>query len=279
MKKILLLSAMVLTLSSMANAQKLTRLWETDSVLKVPESVLYDAKNKVLYVANIDGKPDEKDGKGFISKVTPDGKIATLEWITGLHAPKGMGLSGNTLYVADVTSVAVIDISTGKIVSNIEVEGAQFLNDITVDEKGNVYISDSSTGKIHKLTAGNVSLFFESAADFKGPNGLLALKDGLYIVDFPTGAFFKLSWDKKLTKVGTTVAGGDGIVQINKSQFLISSWYGEVNAISSNGTFTKLEDTKAQKSNSADLGYNEQAKVVYVPTFFKNSVIAYSVSK
>src|SRR5690349_2445801 len=103
MKKIFLLSAMMLTLFTMANAQKLTRLWETDSVLRVPESVLYDAKNKVLYVANIDGKPDEKDGKGFISKVSPEGKITNLEWITGLHAPKGMGLSGNTLYVADVT--------------------------------------------------------------------------------------------------------------------------------------------------------------------------------
>jgi DNA-binding beta-propeller fold protein YncE len=279
MKKIFLLSAIMLTLISMVNAQKLSRLWETDSVLRVPESVLYDANNKILYVANIDGKPDEKDGKGFISKVTPDGAVINLEWVTGLDAPKGMGLSGNTLYVADVTAVAIIDILKGKVINRIEVEGAKFLNDITVDDNGNVYISDSSTGKIHKLTAGNVSLYFESAADFKGPNGLLALKDGLYIADFPTGALFRLSWEKKLTKIGDTVAGGDGIIPLNRGEFIVSSWYGELHAISSGGKLTKLMDTKAQKSNSADLGYNAQAKVLYVPTFFKNTVIAYSVSK
>ena len=78
-----------------ASAQKhqLVKLWETDSTLKVPESVLYDAQNNVLYVSNIDGTdPWGKDGAGSIGKVGTDGKIIAGEWITGLNAPKGLAL-------------------------------------------------------------------------------------------------------------------------------------------------------------------------------------------
>jgi hypothetical protein len=40
-------------------------------------------------LSNIDGKPDEKDGRGFISKISPvNGTIIELNWVTGLNAPK-----------------------------------------------------------------------------------------------------------------------------------------------------------------------------------------------
>src|SRR5436190_23174459 len=109
---------------SAANAQKLTLRWKTDTVLRVPESVLFDKKNHVLYVANINGKSDLKDGNGFISKLTPEGKVEKLEWVTGLDAPKGMALVANTLYVADLTSVAVIDIKQAKLIKKIEIADA-----------------------------------------------------------------------------------------------------------------------------------------------------------
>jgi sugar lactone lactonase YvrE len=277
MKKFFTLSAFVLGLAGLVSAQKLTPLWQTDTLLRTPESVLYDAKNKILYVANIDGKPDEKDGNGFISQVSLDGKIKNLEWVKGLDAPKGMGLSGNTLYVADITSVVIIDIVSGKIINRLEIQGSKFLNDITVDEKGNVYVSDTGTGKIHKISAGNIDLYFESK-EFQSPNGLLALKEGLYIVDFGTGGFFKLGWDKKLTKVCDIASGGDGIVRTGKDQFIVSSWYGEIYSVNK-GAIQKLQDTKEQKSNSADVAFNDHGKVLYVPTFFKNSVAAFTLGK
>ncbi len=89
------------------NAQKLEKLWTSNSVLKVPESVLLD--EKVLYVTNIDGAPAGKDGKGFISKLAQDGKIIELEWVKGLNAPKGMATSNGFLYVADIDTLVMID--------------------------------------------------------------------------------------------------------------------------------------------------------------------------
>jgi hypothetical protein len=70
---------------------KIEKLWESADNLKTPESVLYAPKQDILFVSNIDGKPDGKDQKGFISKVSPsNGSITVLNWITGLNAPKGM---------------------------------------------------------------------------------------------------------------------------------------------------------------------------------------------
>ena len=63
-----------------AQPPTLVKKWETDTILKVPESVLYDAGNQVLYVANIEGQPAEKDGKGSIGKVGLDGKVIAASW-------------------------------------------------------------------------------------------------------------------------------------------------------------------------------------------------------
>src|SRR5436190_18476467 len=115
-----------------AQEHSLVKLWQTDSILKVPESVLFDAVGKLLYVSNIDGQPWEKDGKGSIGKVALDGKILNAEWVTGLDAPKGMGRFKNNLYVADLANVVVIDIAKGSISKRIPVEGAEGLNDISV---------------------------------------------------------------------------------------------------------------------------------------------------
>lgn len=281
MKKIftLTLLAMGMAVLSTVSAQTLAVKWKTDTLLRVPESVLLDAKNNVLYVSNINGKSDGKDGNGFISQVTPDGKIKNLEWVKGLDAPKGLGLFKNTLYVADLTRVVLIDILTGKIVQAIDIEGAQFLNDVTVDAKGNVYISDSATGRIHKVANNKAELFFESK-DLVRVNGVLALKDALYVADAGNGSFYKLSWnDKKLTKIGETAPGADGIVLTGKDEYIVSSWHGEIYTINASGQAQKLLSTKEQKINSADVDYDAKTKILYVPTFFANTVTAYTFSK
>jgi hypothetical protein len=51
MKKFVI-SLLILTATISVNAQrKLEKLWETDTIIKTPESVLYDGVRKVLYVS------------------------------------------------------------------------------------------------------------------------------------------------------------------------------------------------------------------------------------
>jgi hypothetical protein len=277
--KTLFVTACLAGTALVAPAQTLTEKWKADTTLRVPESVLLDARNNVLYVANIDGAPDGKDGKGFITRMTLQGKIQTLAWVSGLDAPKGMALVKNSLYVADITRVVVIDVTLAKITATIPIEGSGFLNDVTADAQGNVYVSDSNTGWVYKVANNKAEVFFQSP-DIKSTNGVLALTDALYLVEFQNGAIHKVDWKtKKATPAGTAGAGGDGLVSVGKNEFIVSSWYGEIYYVNAKGKSTKILDTKEKKINAADIAYDERIKTVFVPTFFKNGVVAYEFKK
>ena len=91
--------------------EKLEFLWESKDDLRVPESVCYDDARNKIYVSNIDGKPSEKDGNGFISMLTTEGDIMNLKWVDGLDAPKGMGIHKGSLFVADIDNLRIIDLA------------------------------------------------------------------------------------------------------------------------------------------------------------------------
>ncbi len=254
---------------------QLVKLWETDSTLKVPESVCFDGGNKALYVSNIDGTdPWAKDGKGSIGKLTLDGKILAIEWVTGLNAPKGMGLYKDNLYVADLTELVVIDVNYGKIVKRIPVPGATGLNDVSVDGDGNVYVTDMKGKKIYKVKDGNVEIL---AQDLKNPNGILKTKKQLFVLD--DGTLNTVNKDKTITKLADGFEGGtDGIENIKGDEFIISCWAGVVYYVNTKtGAKEVLLDGRPNKKNSADIGFNAKKKIIYVPSFWKNTVTAYEV--
>ncbi len=272
MKKHFLLLLLALCALTTQAQRSLTPLWTTDTTLKVPESVLFDATNSVLYVSQINGKPAEKNGNGSIAKVGLDGKITNGNWVSGLNAPKGLGRNGNRLFVADLSEVVEIDIKTGRIIRKIPVEGARFLNDITVSEKGIVYVSDSDTKKVHRIENGQVSTYLDNLTR---PNGLLALGNDLLVLD--SGKLLKADAQKKLS----TLAEGmhestDGIEQISPGEYLVSTWNGNVYIVKGS-TVEKMLDLSGAKINTADIGYDARSQVVYVPTFYKNSVMAFKV--
>ncbi|MEO5979713.1 MAG: ATP/GTP-binding protein [Chryseolinea sp.] len=250
----------------------LEKIWISDSTELVnPESVLYDGKSKILYVSSIG--EFGKDGVGFISKVGLDGKVIKKDWVTGLTATKGLGLHKDILYAAENSAVAVIDIKTGLITSRITIDGAQMLNDVTVDAKGVVYVSDSKTGKVHKIENGKPSVYLEN---LNGINGLLAVGKDLYILS--DGGLKKAEGDKKVTKIVEGLEGGaDGIEMVTKNEFLTTGWEGTIYYVKTDGSKQLLSDTREKKINAADLGYDASAKILYIPRMTSHSVIAYKL--
>ncbi|MCK4747419.1 MAG: hypothetical protein KAT15_10300 [Bacteroidales bacterium] len=256
----------------------LTEVWRTDTVLLTCESVLYDNNRKVLYVSCINGSPSDKDGKGFISMLGPVGSIRSLEWVTGLDAPKGMGIEGNRLFVTDIDQLVVIDIEKAEIMKRIPVEGASFLNDIAVGADGKVYFSDSDTGFLWIYSNGELRSWITEGLE--RPNGLyiedtrvLLTSSGsqdLKVIDKSTG---------KIETVTTEIGHGDGIEFTGKEgHYITSSWAGEVFLIFPDYSKVSLLKTSDQKINSADIGFNMEDQVVYVPTFFDNRVVAYKLT-
>jgi len=252
----------------------LSKVWESDSTLKVPESVLLDREAGILYVSNIDGlDPWGADHKGSISKLGLDGKVLSLDWIRGLSAPKGMALYKGILYVADITEVVVIDIEKSEIKKKIPVPYAERLKDITIDGKGTLYVSDTKGKRVYTIKGGVASPYLEA---LQNPNGVKWNHENLYIVD--NSSLFKVEYDRTLTKIADKLEGGvDGIEMADEKDFIVSAWAGVIYYIKADGSKQILLDTRLDKFNSADICFDPIAKILYVPTFWKNRVIAYEL--
>jgi len=258
---------------------KLMKLWETKTDLRVPESVLYNPSEDILYVSNINGKPTEKNGKGFISKVSLNGEILVLKWVTGLNAPKGSGIYRGSLYVTDIDELVEIDLKTGKILSKYPAVGAGFLNDVTIDKNGNVYVSDMSSQNsvLYKLVQKKMTVWLKGP-EVSQPNGLYVEKNKLILGNSGDGTLKEIDLDtQKINIIAKIGSGIDGVQSDGKGNYFISDWSGKTSYVSSSGQVTVLMDTTDQKINSADIEYIESKKILLIPTFFDNRVVAYKV--
>ncbi len=271
--KITLLTLVLSLIMSVTYSQKLVKVWETPQELKIPESVLYDVVNNIVYVANINGASDAKDGNGFISKLTLKGKIKNLDWIKGLNAPKGMAIYMNKLYVADIDQLVVIDIATSKIEKIHVAPGAIFLNDVAVAMNGMVFVSDTRTGKIHLLNNDEFTVWFENEK-IQSPNGLYTEMGYLYIGE---KSIYKVNIaSKEITKVVEEGGGIDGLEKDNNGNFVFSHWAGRI-FIEKNGEVIKLHDSSAEGINTADIDFVQKPPLLLVPTFMDNRVVAYKI--
>ncbi|MFO7934738.1 MAG: hypothetical protein R6U78_11730, partial [Bacteroidales bacterium] len=232
----------------------LIEMWRTDTVLTTCESVLFDENRDVLFVSCIDGNPSEKDGNGFISRLDPDGTVQMLEWVTGLNAPKGMGVYENRLYVTDIDHLVIIDLENAGIIRKIPVEGASFLNDISVSDNGDVYFSDSDTGILWIYSNGELTRWIREGLN--RPNGLYVEEDrvlltssgsqDLRVIDRASG---------EMETVATGIGAGDGLEYTGmEGYYLVSSWTGEVFLIYPDYEKVSLLKTSDEGINSADIG-------------------------
>lgn len=254
-------------------SERLTEQWATPAVLKVPESVYYDHDRQIIYVSNVTGSPTDKDGTGFISKLTTDGDIDMLEWVTGLNAPKGMGVTGGFLYVSDINSVVWIDVASGKIAGQVEIPGAQFLNDIATDKQGNVYVSDMNGNAIYLIRDGKVEVVVKSDK-VTGVNGLYVNEGILYagLQDRVVSINLKT---KEVKDYILNTGGIDGLVPDGHGNYLISDWLGSVHLI--NPAQDKIRLLSTAPVNAADIDYIIEKKLLLVPTFSDNRVVAYEL--
>lgn len=257
-------------------SEKLEKVWEVIG-LNVPESVLPVPEEGILYVSNIGiNNPNEKEGKGYISILSIDGKIKTQKWCENLNSPKGMAISGEKLYVTEVDRIAEIDLKTGKKLSEYPVKSAIFLNDIAAAPDGSLYISDSRTGTVHKLKDGKVSVFFQSD-DFPNPNGVIISKGKLLL---GTGdKIVKIDLNtKEIEDYMMNTGGVDGLAVVDQGTMIFSDWPGKVYIMKKGEEKELLLDTSMmENAKTADFGYIADKKLVYMPTFFKNSVICYKL--
>jgi sugar lactone lactonase YvrE len=260
--------------------------------LQTPESVLYDEANDRYLVSNVNGKPLDVDNNGFISVVSPDGKMVTEKWIAGgqnkvaLNAPKGTAITGGVLYVADIDTVRMFDAKSGAPKGDVKVPGATFLNDVSASPDGRVFVSDSGlnadfgptgTDAIYAIDKGKLKTLAKDAS-LGNPNGIFATTDSVWAVTFGTGELYRLATkalDGKAAKADAVkLPKGklDGII-VHGDQLFISSW--EAATIYKGKTGGPFEIGFAGLNAPADIGWDKKRSRILVPHFTENTIEAF----
>lgn len=282
-----LLSALVLaaTLAACGSAGQPTKLWEAAG-FEQPETVLADVDAGVLYVSNVAGGPSDKDGNGFISKLDLNGKVTNLKWVTGLDAPKGLALSNDKLYVADLDQLVEIDVASGAVVSRHQGAGAKIFNDIAIDSEGRVYVTDWPGNAIWRLADNTFEKWVEGDA-LKSPNGLLLDGDNLIVAAWGSGMKADFSTDtpgnllivgiedKAVANLGSGAPIGhlDGLEPFDADSFLVTDWVGgKVLQISRAGEATELLKLSQGTANHAFIA---STRTAIIPMMVDGKVVAY----
>jgi hypothetical protein len=239
--------------------------------LQGPEAVQYDSDQDVYFVSNFNGNGTAADSNGFISRAQTDGAIDSLKFMVGteqypLHAPRGMYIVGDTLFVADQMGVHGFDRYTGQQIAFTDFTNFEpgFLNDLAMGADSSLYVTDSGKPLLYRMSGANVSIAVDSLSHVN--NGIMYDRKNqrLILAPWGDGQTF-LTWNPLSNSVGEagTGVGGlyDGIEPVN-GDFIVTS--------QADSTLQLIRDGEGQifikvPGNPADIGLDTQRNQVAVP--------------
>jgi sugar lactone lactonase YvrE len=270
--------------------------WTLTADLQAPESTYFDHDANAVFVANINGNVTAKDGNGYISKLTPDGRMLKAQWVAGLNGPKGMRSVKGVLWVADIDEVVGIDIFRERVIERVKVDGATFLNDLAVAPDGTIYTTDSTGGRVYMVKDGKASVFAEGG-DLQQPNGILVDGEKLIVGTIGAGGgrgrgaapaagqapppggkllVFDRTTKQQSELTRQPVGGIDGIERDGNGGYLVTDVLGSrLFYVRPDGTTRDLMKFEAA---GADIGYIGWKRQVVVPFLFGNSVSGYDLT-
>jgi sugar lactone lactonase YvrE len=261
------------------------KVWETPQEFLTAESVAYDSAREVLYVTNFDARFNQTpEFTGYISRVSMDGVIEDARWVTDLDAPTGITLRGDQIFVVERSSLTEIDANTGALTNRFPIPGAEFPNDIAIDDEGNIYVSDTSPSshkdsRIYRFRSGEFEVWLDGD-EIDRANGL-HFHGGRLLVGNSGDGFLK-SVDVATRRIEKIICLGagviDGIRVDSNGNYIVSQWAGHVYVVSPAGDLVEVLETESAQANSADFEYVPELDLILIPTFLDNRVAAYRLS-
>lgn len=280
MKKFKWIMICIFVLDGLANAEPV-KLWETGEIFKAPESVAYDSERGFLYISNCNGglKNGLPYGQHYISKANIKGEIIKFDWIENLTKPTGICIASDKLYIVERFGIVEYDLKEDKVSNKFYIKTSYFLNDITVDSQGGIYVSESDTNTIYKIKDNSVEKWLDSE-EISRPNGIL-FDDGKLLIAVNSDHYLKAVniSDKKVTKIAHLGEGIlDGIKKCGDG-YLVSDFMGNLYLVKPSGQVTELINTREAKLNIADFEYIPDKNMVVSPAMRSNKLICYRLGQ
>ncbi len=234
-----------------------------------PESVDYYPVNNCYYIGNT--------GTSLILKRSPNGTLSTFV-NTGTSAPYGIEIVDSILYACVGGSVKAYNLNTGALVFTQSL-GASFLNGITHDNNGNLFVTDFSAKKVYRLNrfTQQFNIFVNNTVDT--PNGIVydnydGVNPRLVYACWNANAKVKainIADSTQTTLVTTSVGSIDGIAKGNGGYFYLASWTPDV-ITRYDSTFTSSTTVVSGLNSPADIYYNLQTDTLAVPNSGNSTV-------
>ena len=204
-----------------------------------PESIGCDARNKAFYASEFGSKlaPLEKDGAGYISKWSLDGKLIEKNFLPAagekMDKPKGIWVQGNRLWTTDIDSVWIFDLKSKK-GRKLAIPGAQFANDPAV-VKGALYVTDNRSDQVFRIAPAeflDAKVQPKITSVFKGagvnPNGIWPARRGLLVVGFiapdQPRAIYAIGKGGKPAAISDPIGRLDGVYELKDGSLLVTDW-------------------------------------------------------
>ncbi len=265
-----------------ADSIVLEQVWELNEQIRRPESAVYEPGQNIVYISNMVGGASDKDGEGYISKITPEGEMQDPRWVGGLHAPKGLAIHGDYLYAADIDALVKIDLETGEVAQRYPADKAKFLNDVTADTAGNVYVSDSRISAVYRLKGDTFDIWLQGDS-IRSPNGVYAEADRLVIAAGRKGAgegrlMQSIDYDSHQVMPmgkGEPIGELDAVQPNGRGGYFLSDWgAGEVMSYHPE---TGVQILKTISQGTADLDYIEEQELVVLPVMMSDRILGFRV--
>jgi hypothetical protein len=254
-----------------------------------PERVLYDADRDRYLVSNVNGDPTGLDGNGFISVLSPTGEVVAAPWIAGgvggavLDAPKGLAIAGGILYVADISTVRLFDAETGAPAGEIAIPGSTYLNGVSADSSGRVFVTDSGppqgtldasgTQAVYRIENGAATTL--AGGSLGRPTSIAASSRGVVIAPFGAASLYRLDERGQKRDVTKLPAQGlAGVVELGDWLF-VSSW--TASAVLRGKLGGSFEVALPEQSSPTDLGFDTTRSRLLVPHYTDDRVDVFDV--
>lgn len=280
---LLLMITIALTGSTLFAGWKAKQIGEVTG-LDIPECALFDEARNQIFISNIETSKKEfwvDDGKGFISLLTPDFKMASLRLVNStpdniINAPKGMSAVNDYIYFNDNRRVMRASISNPAMVERVVGTTFGAVNDMVAYD-GQIWVSDGKAGVVFGIDpAKGVKTVVKAPA---GVNGITFFRGEMFAVSWALHDVFELDASGVKGPVAFGLASNftnlDGIEILDDGTFIISDFKG--NKVTTITPDRKTVETIIEITTPADMGLNRSKNILYVPSFRGNKAVAYQL--
>lgn len=215
-----------------------------------PEGIAYSSSQEKIFVGSYRlGKIMMVDLEGNTSEFVDDDALITAVGIkvddTGnrlvvTNSDLGLSIKSDPSTIGQIGQILIYDLTTGNKTKTIDLAslflGGHFLNDLTIDNSGNIYVTDSFSPVIYKIDInGNGSVLvnnplFQAPEGAFGLNGIVYHPDNFLIVGMAHNAsIYKVPLNNpdnvQLITLNQNVNSLDGLLLDDDNTLLLASNY------------------------------------------------------